>query len=119
MLFRSATKFANEFNKPIPKFDDGVLELLKNYRWPGNVRELENIIQRLIVFDDDGMVKKSDLPDYMKTNIRENIDINKSLKEVELEHIRRVLEFTKGNKTKAAEILKIDRKTLRTRLEEL
>ena len=114
-----AAKFANEFNKPIPKFDDGVLELLKNYRWPGNVRELENIIQRLIVFDDDGMVKKSDLPDYMKSNIRENIDINKSLKEVELEHIRRVLEFTKGNKTKAAEILKIDRKTLRNRLEEL
>lgn len=111
-----AAKFADEFNKPIPKFDDGVLELLKSYRWPGNVRELENIIQRLIVFDDDGIVKKSDLPDYMKSNIRENIDINKSLKEVELEHIIRVLEFTKGNKTRAAEILKIDRKTLRNRL---
>lgn len=113
-----AAKFADEFNKQIPKFDDGVLELLKSYRWPGNVRELENIIQRLIVFDDDGIVKKSDLPDYMKSNIRENIDINKSLKEVELEHIIRVLEFTKGNKTRAAEILKIDRKTLRNRLED-
>lgn len=112
-----ANKFANEFNKPIPQFDDKVLQTLKSYKWPGNVRELENIIQRLIVFDDDGFITKSDLPDYMKTNLKETFDIHKTLQEVEIEHILRVLEFTRDNKSKAAEILKIDRKTLRKKLE--
>ena len=113
-----ANKFANEFNKPIPQFDDKVLQALKSYKWPGNVRELENIIQRLIVLDDDGVITKSDLPDYMKTNLKESADIHKTLREVELEHIQRVLKFTRDNKSKAAEILKIDRKTLRKKLEE-
>jgi DNA-binding NtrC family response regulator len=112
-----ASKFAREFNKQVPQFDDGVLQMLKNYKWPGNVRELENIIQRLIVFDDDGLITKSDLPDYMKTNLKESSDILKTLEEVEIEHILRVLEFTGGNKSKAAEILSIDRKTLRKKLD--
>lgn len=114
-----AKKFANEFNKEIPQFDDKVLQVLKGYKWPGNVRELENIIQRLIVFDDDGIITRSDLPDYMKSTFKENFDIHKTLREVEIEHITRVLEFTGDNKSKAADILKIDRKTLRKKLEEI
>lgn len=114
-----SSKFANEFSKKIPVYDDGALELLHNYRWPGNVRELENVIQRLIVLNDDSKIKKSDLPDYMKTNPKEKTDLTKTLRQVELEHILKVLEFTKGNKSKAAEILGIDRKTLRSKIDNL
>jgi DNA-binding NtrC family response regulator len=109
-------KFAEELGKPIPRFTDKALEVLKSYHWPGNVRELENVIQRLVVMTDGGLIEVPDLPPLMHFSALRETGFYRTLAEVEAEYIRNVLASVGGNKTKAAEILKIDRKTLRERL---
>lgn len=111
-------KFSEEmaFEEP-PTFTDNALQALKNHDWPGNVRELENLIQRLVVIVDDDQIKVSDLPQSMRFNVaQKNSSQFKTLKEVEDEYIVSVLSSVGGNKTKAAQILGIDRKTLRLKL---
>nr|MBC8485330.1 sigma-54-dependent Fis family transcriptional regulator [Bacteroidota bacterium] len=108
--------FAEEFNKPIPLFSDNTLQVLKNYYWPGNVRELENLIQRLVAMTEGEIIEKSDLPSIMRFSAVREIGLERTLAEVEAEHIRNVLTALDGNKTKAAALLGIDRKTLREKL---
>lgn len=91
------------------------LKILERYPWPGNIRELENVIQRGVIMC-DGRVEVAHLPDQVKYKIDFSNDSLKSLKEVEREHITKILAATGNNKTKAAEILGIDRKTLREKL---
>jgi len=109
-------KFSNELDKPAPQFSDDALETLKNYYWPGNVRELENIIQRLIVMTDGKYIDVPDLPEFMRFSAMRKTGLNRTLNEVETTYIKGVLASVKGNKTKASEILGIDRKTLRKKL---
>lgn len=111
-----AAKFSQELNKPIPKFSENALQVLKNYNWPGNVRELENVIHRLIVMTEGDFIEVPDLPSLMRFSALRGRGINRTLAEVEIEHIRNVLASVDDNKTKAAEILGIDRKTLREKL---
>ncbi len=111
-----ANKYSNELDKPDPKFTDDALDSLKNYYWPGNVRELENIIQRLIVMSDSEIIDVPDLPEMMRYNVMPKTGLNMTIAEIEAEHIKNVLNSVKGNKTKASEILGIDRKTLRGKL---
>lgn len=111
-----ANKYAEEFNKKIPSFNDEVLDILGKYNWPGNVRELENLVHRLVIMNEDGKIRKADLPVFMKTRIGSVSDVKRSLQEVEIEHIKNVLEYTDNNKSKASEILRIDRKTLNNKL---
>jgi len=111
-----AARYAKEFGKPTPRFSDEALELLRTYAWPGNVRELQNIIQRLIVMTDDGIVDVPDLPPLMRFSALRRPGLDRTLAEVEAEYIRNVLASVSGNKTRAAEVLGIDRKTLRDKL---
>jgi len=111
-----ADKFASEFGKPAPKFSERALEVLQKYHWPGNVRELENVVQRLVVMCDEEVVDVPDLPTFMRSSAWYGTDVNRTLAEVEASHIRYVLAATNGNKTRAAEILGIDRKTLREKM---
>jgi DNA-binding NtrC family response regulator len=114
-----AAKFAKDSSKPTPKFSDNALQVLKNYRWPGNVRELENVIQRLVVMTAGEMIEVPDLPSLMRFSALRKTGLNRTLAEVEAEHIRNVLANVDGNKTKAAKILGIDRKTLREKLKKI
>jgi len=108
-------KYSLEYGKPKIRIEEKAMEILLRHSWPGNVRELENIIQRSIIMSEDS-IKVTDLPDYLKyPEPREN-SLSKSLKEIEKEHILKVLAAVGNNKTKAAEILQIDRKTLRQKL---
>jgi DNA-binding NtrC family response regulator len=109
-------KFAKELNRPIPALSDGVLETFRHYSWPGNVRELENLIQRLLVIVDKQAIEVPDLPGPMRFHVPKRHEPLGTLAQVETEHIRRVLEATDGNKTLAADILGIDRKTLREKV---
>jgi DNA-binding NtrC family response regulator len=112
-------KYAKECDKPAPSFSDKALEILRNYNWPGNVRELENVVQSLVVMTDSDVIDVPDLPDLMRyTGIREN-GLHRTLLEVEAAHIRNVLASVGGNKTRAAQILGIDRKTLREKMKRL
>jgi DNA-binding NtrC family response regulator len=113
-----ADKFSKEMDKKSIRFSDSALKALEKYDWPGNVRELENIIQRLVVMTDDDTVKANDLPSLMRFSAPRQKGLKRTLAEVERSHIRAVLDSVNGNKTRAAEILGIDRKTLRERLKD-
>jgi len=111
-----ASKYSEELGKPSPRFSRTAMEVLKNYHWPGNVRELENVVQRIILMNDDEIVDVPDLPSLMRFSALRGSGLNRSLAEVEAEHIRNVLANVGGNKTRASEILQIDRKTLREKM---
>jgi len=111
-------KFAEESGKSKLRFSDNALRALKNYSWPGNVRELENLTQRLMVMVDGDYIDVPDLPSHMRFTAFKETGLDRSLVEVETEHIRNVLAYVGGNKTKAAKILGIDRKTLREKLKD-
>lgn len=111
-----AKKYSQAYNQDIPVFTDSAIKILCNYSWPGNIRELENLIQKCLITSEGGVIDSSDFPDKLKFNLTFSSDYNKSLKEIEKEHILMILNNAEGNKTKASEILKIDRKTLRHKL---
>lgn len=109
-------KYSKELSKKVLKFGKGVLSTLENYSWPGNVRELENLIHRLVVMNDE-KVTMEEIPDYLKVKINSSkSDTLLTLKEMELSYIKKVLVSCDNNKTQAAKILNIDRKTLREKL---
>lgn len=110
------TKFAEEAGKPVPSFSDDALNILKSYYWTGNVRELENVIQRLIIMNEDDIIEVPDLPSVMRFSALQKKGFNRTLAEIEAEYITNVLACVNENKSKAAEILGIDRKTLREKL---
>jgi len=111
-----AVKFAGELGKPTPRFSDSSLQVLRNYYWPGNVRELENVIQRFVVMTDGDVMEVPDMPPLMRFSALRETGLNRTLAELEAEYIRNVLASVDGNKTQAARILGIDRKTLREKL---
>ncbi|MCL4234419.1 MAG: sigma-54 dependent transcriptional regulator, partial [Deltaproteobacteria bacterium] len=108
-----AEKFAREMGRNTPDFDDSVLEALRSYDWPGNVRELENVVQRVVVMTDAARIEAADLPERMRFSVDRAPGPLMTLAENEERHIRAVLAAAGGNKTRAARILGIDRKTLR------
>jgi DNA-binding NtrC family response regulator len=111
-----AAKFAEELGRAVPRFSDEALQVLRNYHWPGNVRELENLVQRLVVMTEADVIEVPDLPSTMRFSLSREAGLERTLAEVEAEHIHNVLASLGGNKTRAAEILGIDRKTLREKL---
>ncbi|MFD0799170.1 sigma-54-dependent transcriptional regulator [Maribacter chungangensis] len=108
-------KYGVEYKDRLLRISPEAILILQRYNWPGNIRELENIIQRAVIMC-DGMIEVKDLPDFLKFKIDFPDTELLPLREMEKEYIKRVLLHTQGNKTKAAEILKIDRKTLRDKL---
>jgi len=112
-------KFSEEMNRPAPSFSDNALQALKNYAWPGNVRELENLMQKLAVLIESDIIDVADLPNSMRFSISQKQWAKRSLAQVEAEHILGVLANEGGNKTRAAEVLGIDRKTLREKIKKI
>jgi DNA-binding NtrC family response regulator len=113
------SNFCQEMGREPIVFSDRALKALANYTWPGNVRELENLVQKLVVTLDKDIADISDLLEPMRFSINPEKGLNRSLAQVEGEHITRVLASVGGNKTQAAKILKVDRKTLRQKLKKL
>ena len=109
-------KFSQEMGRTRPILTDRALESLRGYAWPGNVRELENLTQRLLVNTDGEAIEAADLPETMRRGRPVSEDGLVSLAEMEANHIHNVLAAMGGNKTQAAGILGIDRKTLREKL---
>jgi DNA-binding NtrC family response regulator len=101
----------------VPQFTDRALDNLGQYSWPGNVRELENLVQRLMAMADSEVIDAPDLPVGMRTEcFPQESGLKRTLDQVEAEHIRQVLDRLGGNKSQAAKVLGIDRKTLREKL---
>jgi len=110
------TEFAAESDQSPRHFSDKALQSLRSYNWPGNVRELENVIQRLVVMTDGDAIDVPDLPDLCRFSALRKTGFTRTLAEVEAEYISNVLASVDGNKTRAAELLGINRKTLREKL---
>jgi DNA-binding NtrC family response regulator len=117
--------FLGELKQPQGKNITGVdaecLEVLKSYRWPGNVRQLRNVIERALIVSRGPLITVADLPPDMKRTTGSSssfeLRLGMSLDDVERELIMRTIEFTSGNKSRAAEVLGISLKTLYNRLE--
>lgn len=109
-------KLAKEMHRSTPQFSAHALRILRNYHWPGNVRELENLMQRLMVIVDGDLIDVADLPAPMRFCVTPRSNVDRTLLEVEAEHIANVLLSVGGNKSQAAKILGIDRKTLRDKI---
>ncbi len=115
-----------ELNRKLDGFDDEVMDMFIRYNWPGNLREFRNVIRRCTLLTDKGYIGSNALPAEI-SNLSENktatvtqvftqppvsLDLKDSASKAEYETIMHVLKEVNFNKTKAAEILQIDRKTL-------
>ena len=118
------TKHAERLARPRPTVDKAVYSTFNLYGWPGNIRELENVIERALVLDKDGLLGLEDLPDRLRTreqrvgNLRIEIpDDGISLEDVERELLLAALEKHNWNQTRAAAFLNITRSTLLYRMQ--
>jgi DNA-binding NtrC family response regulator len=100
------------------------LAILTSYSWPGNVRELENAIERAATLAPGARLTPDELPERVKNHgaaaafIARSSERDLTLREVERDYIMEMLRKTGGNKTRAAELLGLDRKTLYRKLDE-
>lgn len=94
------------------KISTETIRILTEYSWPGNIRELRSIINKAMILAESNIITPDDLPTHISSNTRILAQRPQSLEDVEKEHIKAVLAKTAGNQSKAAEILKINRKTL-------
>ncbi len=122
-----------ELDRDIDDFDNEVMEMFTNYSWPGNLREFRNVVRRSVLLTTSGKISSKTLP-WEITNptaqldhsgkdapmkmpeetggIKKDFDLKDAATKAEYEAIMKVLKEVNFNKTRAAEILRIDRKTL-------
>ncbi|NOR10526.1 MAG: response regulator [Desulfovibrionaceae bacterium] len=109
-------RYAKALEKTIEDISDEAMDILVNHEYPGNIRELENIIERAVALCNRGVILPKHLPQGLEklcfTVYRHSRDHLPTLEENELEYVRWVLKRVNGNKTRAAEILGIDRVSL-------
>ena len=113
--------YAREQKKPVPDFSPDALETFTHYDWPGNVRELRNAVERAVIFADPGKpIRLSHLPPYLRQGpprpAPPEAKTFRTLREVEADYIREVLEACGGSRAKTAEILGLSVVTLWRRL---
>ena len=121
---RFVGEYARQMAKPVSGFSPAVAERLLAYAWPGNVRELQNCIERAVALATGERVGVDDLPEGIRTYRRTHVVVAGddpeelvTLEEVERRYVLRVMEAVGGHRTRAAQVLGLDRKTLYRKLE--
>lgn len=123
-----AIHFLEGFNKRLGKSITGITEKalsrMRRYDWPGNVRELENAIERAVIIAQNRLITVDDLPDNVRGAETEGesrktveLEIGTTMDEVEKRVIMETLAYTRGDKSRAAQVLGIGRKTLYRKLQ--
>lgn len=110
-----------ELEKDIAGFADDAVAAFKAYHWPGNLRELKNVVKRGVLLTNDDLIRNSVLPqEILQASKKEEGETSYGLfkNKNEEELILDALEKSKGNKSKAARLLSIDRKTLYNKLKQ-
>jgi len=125
-------RFNGKLDKKVGSFSDEAMAVLGSFGWPGNIRQLENIIERAVLFDTDGVIHLDDFPDEVIAESpqrgescapAEGLGLKEAVKaetsRIERGLILKALDLTKGNVTQAARHLKISRKSMQTKMKEL
>jgi DNA-binding NtrC family response regulator len=124
-------EFAKENNRPVKPLTDAALELLRSYAWPGNVRELRTAIEHGVVMSNDEVIDVRHLPQFLSSQplplVQSVLQPKNSLDAVaefnlhalETSTIRAALSTAGGNRTRAADLLGLSRRTLQRKLKEL
>lgn len=110
----------SELNREVQQVSPEALATLKRYDWPGNLRELKNVINRMVLLSTSTLIGPELIPDEMLFALRQQeqeTDLKQTQESTEREMIIQVLEQTRYNKSKAARLLNIDRKTLYNKME--
>ena len=112
-----------ELGQPVREVANDALAAMEQYPWPGNARELKNVLERVLLLEDDSMIRLDQLPpEFQGAALQRSKSFvlpaaGFSLEEIERDFIAQALERTSGNKTRAARLLGLSRDTLRYRLE--
>lgn len=109
-------RFRTKNRRDILGFSREALDALVGHSWPGNVRELENVVERAVVLDKDGIIELDDLPEHISETPSESrtltIPVGTSLEEIERRAIHATLRMTDGDKKLAAKLLGIAARTI-------
>ena len=124
-------EFAKENDRPVKPLTDAALQLLLGYNWPGNVRELRTAIEHGVVMSNDSVIEARHLPQFLHFQTVAREDSPQSAKmaldgpaefnlhALETKTIRAALSLSGGNRTHAADLLGVSRRTLQRKLKEL
>jgi len=128
-------RFNRELNRQVPVtgFEPGAEELLVSYAWPGNVRELENAIERAVLLAEGNLVTVQNLPERIWSTPRppqrapvpaagepalDDLSLKRAMRSLEERYIRAALRKTRGNRTRASELLEISHRALLYKVKE-
>ncbi len=124
LVDRFVRELSEGHGRGVSALDPVVRQVLFRHHWPGNVRELRNCIEHMVVANDDDVLGRDDLPDYLAEQLEEGTQgellpgmAGQPLQEVEKHHIARTLELVEGNRERAAELLGIGQRTLYRKIE--
>lgn len=109
------SKYNHELKKTV-RLSAKARQAFHRYPWPGNVRELQNLLHRLVIFAEGDMIDVPDLPETFRFSAMRAKGSNRTLADVEREHIIQSLSINKNNISRTADMLGIDRKTLREKI---
>lgn len=109
-------RFNRAYHRSVTRFADNALAAMESYDWPGNVRELVNVVERAVITAGDDCITERHLPFIVEEEMPSE---DLSLKQMEKRHIERTLRRTRGNQTRAAELLGIARRTLKEKTRKL
>jgi len=113
-----------EAARPVPEIDAEAMACLMHHQWPGNIRELQNAISRAVILCRNGRITRSDLPGKMaggeaqSVTVEDAVNRRLTMDQLEREYARAIVAAVGGNKSEAAAVLGIDRKTLYRKLGE-
>lgn len=120
-------KYNKSFNKRVEGIAPSAIDVLENYHYPGNIRELQNIIERAVALTDGYTIQVKDFPKELTKSVITSTSVSKqwipchigeSLGEIEKKAILATLDYVEGNKTKAAKLLGISDRHLRTKVKQ-
>lgn len=109
-------KSNKQLNREVIGFSDEVMHIFQNYTWPGNLRELQNVVKRSTLLTQGDFIERTVLPSELFAVNQEKQEESFSLSQNEKEAIIQALEQTQNNKSEAAKLLKVTRKTLYNKL---